>query len=639
MVNNGLGQDITAGGEFLFRDIQNNAYIKSNSSTSMEFAPDTWTQGGNGTGANFKINASFNCKKIVLFFIDKDHYYIDFQTTVSDNSTPFNLITWGAFNTLPDKNFKRDGSVYSIEIPDGETLATGNNTFLLQLASSWIRLDLGVVPAVNSWFNLVMYNGSGRDDISLPVNQKYYKLYLKTNKSINPQIYGSTIPSEISPANVSAVQYTNSGKLTFKAKITADIPAELAGLKSFVKSYTVKRNNVVIAPNETPDANGNLSYIDVTPVFGTTYNYTVVCNYIDYAGSTDILNSAEVAASPLTISLSTATNIVATSKILYDESKGKNIFVGAEINWTGVLLDDLIPYNVAYKITVTDKSANTVFSVEDLNAAPYVVYGIPESDIKIEAVYTPKLLGDVFTPVALSIPYVPQFIASPVIDLEASELQAHIDPSSGIFKAVMQWAPAGLLPVKYYEGYRADITTNPTPAESDYVLVTENGNSEFTTTQFEDIIKGTSTLADNAQVKFAYKVLPYYSIWNEPVSASAIADADYSNYAKVKIQTPALGIIPPVEISFDQDTPTSVESVLSSGENIAYPSPTEGDLHIQFGEPIRTVKLLNLSSGSVCKSLSFDGTEMAVDIDVSDLSAGLYAIIVNDVCIAKVMKK
>lgn len=645
IVNSGSGQNLTAGGEFCFRDIKGSKWYKSNStSVSTKFNADTWTAGGYWTGSgdkNMSIGETFKCKRILLHFIDIQHYNIIFESEPKDDTNTFDLYTWtgGAFNGLASKNFQKvkDG-IYCIEIPDGESFLAGSNGFLMSHNGILLKSAVASTNALNTWNNLQYVTGN---NILLPATQKVYKFYIKyTPASSASAMYASTIPLEVTPADVSADQYTKDGKLTLNTKITAGIPAELAGFKSYVKSYSIIRDNVAIAPSVAPDADGNLSYIDVTTVLGQTYNYTVVCNYIDYAGSTDILKSAEVAASPVTVTLPTAANVVATSKVLYDESKGNNIFLGAEINWTPVVLDDLVPYNVAYKITVNDKSANTVFSVEDLTAAPYTVYGIPESDITVEAVYTPKLTGTVFTPVAeAAVSFVPPFIAAQVVDVTPAELQASTDPASGVFRAVMQWNAANLLPVAYYEGYRADITTNADPSEGDYVLVQENGSTEFTVPQFEDMIRGNSTLADNLQVKFAYKILPYYYIWNEPVNASLVADADYSDYSKSKLQTLALAAVDPTEILFDKDTPTSVESVLSSDKNIVYPSPTEGDLHITFNEPVRKVGFINLSSGAVCTSLVFDGTESSVDINVSDLPSGLYAIMVNDICIGKVTKK
>ena len=644
VVNNGTGQDLTAGGEFCFRDIAGGKWYKSNStSVSTKFNADTWTAGGYWTGSgdkNMSLGESFKCKRILLHFIDAQHYNIIFESEPKADPNTFELYTWtgGAFNDLASKSFQKvkDG-IYSLEIPDGKSFLAGSNGFLMSHDGILVKSAIATANALDTWSNLQYVNGN---NILLPTTKKVYKFYIKyTPASSTSTMYASTIPLEISPADVSAVQYIKAGKLTLNTRVTANIPTGLVGFESYVKSYSIVRDGVAIAPAVTPDANGNLSYIDVTTVFGQTYNYKVVCNYIDYSGSTDILKSTEVAASPVTVTLPEAANVVATSKILYDESKGKNIFIGAEINWTPVVLDELIPYNVAYKITVNDKSANPIFSVEDLTSAPYIVYGIPESDIKVEAIYTPKLTGTVFTPVATAVPFVPAFIALPVINITPAELQASTDPASGVFRAVMQWESATLLPVAYYEGYRADVTTNATPAESDYTIVQVNGNTEFTTPQFEDIIKSNSTLADNLQVKFSYKILPYYYIWNEPIGASSIVDADYSNYLKSKTQTLALGAVNPTEIIFDKDTPTSVESVLSSDESIVYPSPTEGDLHIKFNEPIRKVELINLSSGALCTSLVFDGTDLAVDINVSDLPSGLYAIIVNDVCIGKVTKK
>lgn len=645
IVNNGEGQNLIVGGEFCFRDRAGGKWYKSNSTlVSTKFYADKWAKGGYWTGGsdkNMAIGSSFKCKRIVLHFIDIQNYAILFETEPKADTNKFELYTWigGAFNDLTSKNFKSVGNgIYCLEIPDGKTFLTGSNGFLLTHDEIYLKSTVATANALNTWCNLKYASGN---NILLPSTQKIYKFYIRyVPASGTSTFYASTIPLSVSPANVSAVQYVNNGKLTYSTKVTADIPVELAGLKSFVKSYTVTRDNVVIAPAVTPDTNGNLSYIDVTTVYGETYNYKVVCNYIDYAGSTDVLKSTEVAASPVTVTLPAATNIVATSKILYDDTKGKNIFIGAEINWTAVSLDEAIPYNVSYKITVTDKTSTTVFSVENLTAAPYIVYGIPESDIKVEAVYTPKSGGEVFIPTAEpEVSYVPASIVSPVINLEASELQASIDPTSGMFRAVMQWSPAGVLPVAYYQGYRADVTTNANPAKADYVLVEENGNTEFTIPSFEDIIHGTSTLADHAEVKFAYKIFPYYYVWNEPVGASLITDGDYSVYTKSQLQTLDFDKVLPTEITFDKDTPTSVESVLSTGDYSVYPNPAEEILNIKSGEPVRKVELINLSSGSLSTSIVFDGTELFANINISDLVPGIYAVIVNDVCIGKVIKK
>jgi hypothetical protein len=71
-----------------------------------------------------------------------------------------------------------------------------------------------------------------------------------------------------------------------------------------VKSYDVYRNGTILASAVAPQADGSLAYTDNTLATGKQYSYSVVCNYIDYAGSTETLASAKSdVSSPLTTSV------------------------------------------------------------------------------------------------------------------------------------------------------------------------------------------------------------------------------------------------------------------------------------------------------------------------------------------------
>ncbi|MEG0560908.1 MAG: T9SS type A sorting domain-containing protein [Muribaculaceae bacterium] len=593
---------------------------------------DNWFEGLNVNTNYWYFAETFTCKKIVLFFYSIGHYFLDFQTTTDDKSTPY-FVKGGP---LHNKRFIRGGSngIFRIEMPNGFDIVADNKEFTLgRTIEEFMATTLSDTPA-NTWSAELGDNrDNGHKANTAIVPGKYYKLYAKPIFDWKIQYYFSTIPLKVSEptgVGINIDQDLNNARsiYCYPPKELTDFNGydeagkKVSAEKNFIKGYTVTADDGS-AVTVKVEAGGRLVAGDAK---ATATSYTIVCDYIDYEGSTEILHSA-----PITVPVISASAVKAAKSIVHNaQVEGQpvnSVAIASKIQWTAPTVAtgyEILGYKISrYEI---DKAKTDV--------TIYGRTGVLGMDLitKIKETSTGKTFD---TSVSFDLAADP-IIAQPVSGVAATQLKRYTEaPADGTsYSATLNWtAPTVTYPCFYKlyfaKGAVTDLT-NFTPYNKQAGEYTFTALQHVLATGMDKYVAGSSTSVN-------YLVAPVYKVITTPASSSEATFnlATYLSATGTENELrDASGLIK-VEFNDNSSVQTGVEGV-ETGKVAIYPNPTMGEINISGDEAINNVRLFTIT-GAIAGEFNGNG-ETTLSIDISNVPAGTYFLKVGTK-VTKIIKK
>jgi hypothetical protein len=451
-----------------------------------------------------------------------------------------------------------------------KTTVTNTDSHLLVQENSWQHSWRGSSTdaiGLNSATELYYDDGTNNKDVAVTPGT-YYKYYFYCTGSANGYVYVSTINN----SNVTVVPTAELVAGTSSIKISAPVPTELANFTSYVKSYTVTRsdgtNTVTLDNANVTVSNGALTATDNTAVAGTTYTYSVVCNYIDCSLNgvdgpvlkTAAATTAEItpvasyitstSSTPLAAVIGNCFKLVAnvgggegTRNSTYLDKHYRITFPATTISWaentpTGYTMSytSLVIKNgttvmrtlngddIAAEIAAT-KGTNPTLNI-------YGVYGATTATLT--CTYTKTSDGSTFTsedniPIEYSNPATVNYITDittlgRLYKVNGGTLVAEVHATDG---GDVTSTAASYYDLKRYDGTAVSTTYSDYGATDLYQFSTAATMRPFKMNFVDQIVKnrGTSATITSAEAgSHYYLIVPHYSMVNLPILSSELSN-------------------------------------------------------------------------------------------------------------------